>query len=52
MWRCGLLVPGFLGALAYYLQTHSGTLWLVLLAIMKAVVWPAFLVYHVLGLKP
>ena len=29
-----------------------GTLLLVLLAIMKAIVWPAFLVYHLLALKP
>jgi len=33
------------------LHTHSGTFWLVLLAFMKAVVWPAFVVYHVLTLR-
>jgi hypothetical protein len=41
---------GFIGALCYYLHTHSGTFWLVLLAFMKAVVWPAFVVYYVLTL--
>jgi len=47
----GLWFLGFIGALCYYLHTHSGTFWLVLLAFMKAVVWPAFVVYHVLTLK-
>jgi hypothetical protein len=46
----GLWFLGFLGALVYYLHTHSGTLWLVVLAFLKAFVWPAFVVYHVLSL--
>ena len=48
----GIWFFGFIGALVYYIHTHSGTFWLVLVALMKAVVWPAFLVYHVLALKP
>ena len=47
----GVWFLGFVGALVYYIHTHSGTIWLVLIAIMKSVVWPAFLVYHLLGLK-
>jgi hypothetical protein len=47
----GIWLLGFIGALCYYLHTHSGTFWLVLLALMKSVVWPAFAVYHVLSLK-
>ena len=47
----GIWFLGFIGALCYYLHTHSGTFWLVLLAFMKAVVWPAFVVFHVLTLK-
>ena len=47
----GLWFLGFIGALVYYLHTHSGTFWLVLLAFLKAVVWPAFVVYHVLALR-
>jgi len=47
----GIWFLGFIGALSYYLHTHSGTFWLVLVAFMKAVVWPAFVVYHVLGLR-
>ena len=39
---------GFIGALVYYLHVHSGTFWLVILAFLKAIVWPAILVYHLL----
>ncbi len=46
----GVWCLGFIGALAYYLHTHSGTFWLVVLAFMKALFWPAFVVYHVLQL--
>ncbi|HEV2412648.1 MAG TPA: hypothetical protein VGS28_02465 [Candidatus Saccharimonadales bacterium] len=44
----GLWFLGFIGALIYYLHVHSGTFWLVILAFLKALVWPAFLVYHLL----
>ena len=47
----GIWLLGFIGALCYYLHTHSGTFWLVVLAVMKSVVWPAFVVYHVLSLR-
>ncbi len=47
----GVWFLGFIGALCYYLHTHSGTFWLVLVAFMKSVVWPAFVVYHVLTLR-
>jgi len=46
----GIWFLGFVGALCYYLHTHSGTFWLVLVALMKALLWPAFVVYHVLSL--
>lgn len=39
---------GFIGALVYYLHFHSGSLWLVILAALKAFVWPALLTYHLL----
>ena len=47
----GLWFLGFLGALVYYIHTHSGTFWLVVLAFVKSVLWPAFVVYHVLTLR-
>jgi len=44
----GIWFLGFIGALVYYLRFHSGTFWLVVLAFLKALVWPAFVVYYVL----
>jgi hypothetical protein len=38
---------GFLGALIYYLQ-HAATFWAGLVGILKAIFWPAFLVYELL----
>ena len=36
---------GFIGAVVYYLQ-HAVTFGAVVLGILKSIVWPAFLVYH------
>jgi len=44
----GIWFFGFVGALIYFLHMHSGTFWLVVLAFLKALIWPAFLVYHLL----
>lgn len=44
----GIWLLGFIGALIYYLHYHSGSFWLVLVAIFKALVWPAYLVYLLL----
>jgi hypothetical protein len=38
---------GFLGALWYYLTTAT-SLWTGFLGVLKAIVWPAFLVYGAL----
>jgi len=38
---------GFLGALVYYLG-HAATLWIGLLGLFKAILWPAVLVYEAL----
>lgn len=38
---------GFIGAVIYYIQIAHG-FWPVVLAILKACVWPAFLVHDVL----
>ncbi len=46
----GIWFLGFIGALVYYIHFHSGTFWLIVLALLKALVWPAFVVYHVLQL--
>ncbi len=44
----GLWFLGFVGTLVYFIHFHSGSLGLVLLAIIKAIFWPAFLVYYLL----
>lgn len=41
----GLYGLGFIGAAVYYLQ-HAAGFWLGVLGLLKAIVWPAFLVYH------
>ncbi len=38
---------GLIGALVYYIQQADG-FWAVIVAILKAFVWPAFLVYDLL----
>jgi hypothetical protein len=38
---------GFIGALVYYIS-HATTLWLGVLGFLKAIVWPAMLVYELL----
>lgn len=40
---------GLLGAAIYYIQTSTG-FWNVVLAILKALVWPVFVVIKILGL--
>ncbi len=40
---------GFIGALVYYLQ-HAHSFWIGVLGILKALVWPALLIYHLFTL--
>jgi hypothetical protein len=40
---------GFIGAAIYYIQ-HAHGFWPVILGILKAIVWPAFLIYKVFTL--
>lgn len=44
----GLYGLGFIGALVFYLQ-HATSLTTGLIGIGKALLWPAFLVYNLLG---
>lgn len=37
----------FIGALIYYIQ-HATTFWMGVLGFLKALVWPAFLIYNAL----
>lgn len=45
----GAYFLGMIGAAVYYLHTTHG-FWVSVGGLLKAVVWPAFLVYHLLGL--
>ncbi|HKX18605.1 MAG TPA: hypothetical protein VJT33_11395 [bacterium] len=40
---------GFIGAAVYYIQ-HAATFGAGVLGLLKAIVWPAFLIYRVLTL--
>lgn len=40
---------GFIGAAVYYISTATG-FWAGVLGVLKAIVWPAFVVFHLLGL--
>ncbi|WP_020523953.1 hypothetical protein [Catelliglobosispora koreensis] len=43
----GAYFLGFLGALIYYIQASDG-FWQGVLGVLKAIVWPAFVVYELL----
>ena len=40
---------GFLGAVVYFLQ-YATTFWMIVLGILKAIIWPALVVYKLLEL--
>ncbi|MFA5061723.1 MAG: hypothetical protein WC526_01090 [Patescibacteria group bacterium] len=43
----GIYGLAFIGALIYYIQ-HATTFWMGVLGFLKALVWPAFLIYKLL----
>jgi hypothetical protein len=43
----GVYGLGFIGALIYFLQ-NADTFWIGVLGVLKAIVWPAVLIYKVL----
>ncbi|MCX6749775.1 MAG: hypothetical protein NTW17_03480 [Candidatus Pacearchaeota archaeon] len=45
----GIYGLGFLGAVIYYIS-NATSFWNGVLGILKAIVWPAFLVFKLLGL--
>jgi len=44
-WHSTVYGLGFIGAVIYYISTAT-TFWLGVLGFLKAIVWPAFLVYE------
>ena len=45
----GIYGLAFVGAMVYYIQ-HSTTFWMGVLGILKALVWPALIIYKILTL--
>lgn len=43
----GVYGLAFIGAVVYYIQ-HATTFWMGVLGILKAIIWPAMLVYKAL----
>jgi len=44
----GLYFMGFIGAAIYYISTATD-FWIGVVGVLKAIVWPAFLVYEALA---
>ena len=40
----------YIGAAIYFIQQSGGGFWEVILALLQAIVWPVYFVYHVLTL--
>jgi hypothetical protein len=38
----------YIGAAIYFISHSGGTFWGVVLGLLEAIVWPVFLIYHVL----
>lgn len=38
----------FIGAVVYFISQSGGGFWEVILGFLKAIVWPAFAIYHIL----
>jgi len=43
----GIYGLAFIGALIYFIQ-HSDSFWMGVLGVLKAIVWPAILIYKIL----
>lgn len=40
----------YIGAAIYFISTSNGSFWAVILGLLQAIVWPVYVVYHVLVL--
>jgi len=38
----------YIGAAIYFISVSSGSFWAVVLGLLQAIVWPVYVVYHVL----
>jgi len=39
----------YIGAAIYFIQESGGGFWQVILALLQAIVWPVYLIFHVLS---
>lgn len=47
--QCGfMLFLAYIGAAIYFIQQSGGGFWEVILGLLKAIVWPVYVIYHVL----
>jgi hypothetical protein len=45
-----VLLLAYVGAAIYFVSESDGTFWRVVLALLQAIVWPVYVVFHVLRL--
>ncbi|MDZ4046338.1 MAG: hypothetical protein U1E32_11265 [Rhodoglobus sp.] len=44
-----MLLLAYIGAAIYFISHSDGSFWGVILGLLQAIVWPVYVVYHVLG---
>jgi hypothetical protein len=44
-----MLLLAYIGAAIYFISNSDGSFWGVILGLLQAIVWPVYVVYHVLG---
>ena len=45
-----IFLLAYIGAAIYFISVSDGSFWGVILGLLQAIVWPAYVVYHVLVL--
>jgi hypothetical protein len=43
-----ILLLAYVGAAIYFVSTSDGSFWGVIVGLLQAIVWPVYVVYHVL----
>jgi len=43
-----VFLMAYIGAAIYFISRSDGTFWAVILGLLQAAVWPAYVLYHVL----
>jgi len=45
-----VLLLAYVGAAIYFISVSNGSFWGVVLGLLQAIVWPVYVIYHVLAL--